>query len=190
MKPNPLLSAFLLVACVGFLSSCTLGAPSADQILATAQRLASTGMALTLTALPTNTAAPTATLEPSATPTLMPSDTSTPSPTSTNTFAPTWTPYGLLMPTDFSTAQADKLDKNAPVVVQNTTGELIQFFLLSPFYQEYQLSKNMTIILPEATYSFRYWVGNQGPLSGSFSITNGDKHVLTLYEDKYHFATP
>jgi hypothetical protein len=62
--------------------------------------------------------------------------------------------------------------------------------LLSPIYQEYEIGNSITVILPEATYSFRYWVGTKGPISGSFSITNGDKHVLTLNEDKFHFATP
>ena len=33
-------------------------------------------------------------------------------------------------------------------------------------------------------------MGNQGPFNGSFSITNGDKHVLTFYTDKIHFSTP
>lgn len=171
------------------LGACASGV-SLEDVNATAQHLASTGIALTLTAMPTNTLAPSATSEPSATATLVPSETSTAAPTSTATFAPTWTPYGLLMPTNFGTAQADKADKNAPLAIQNATGETVEFYLLSPIYQEYRINNGMTIILPEATYSFRYWAGNQGPISGSFSITNGDKHVLTLYDDKYHFATP
>lgn len=178
----------ILIAITVLLAACGPAGPSVEQIDATAQHFAATGVALTLTAWPTNTALPTETPEPTSTP--LPSDTSTPEPTATATFAPTWTPFGQLESTDFGTAQADKADKNAPLVVQNNTGESVQFFLLSPFYQEYQLANSMTIILPEGSYSFRYWVGNQSPRSGSFNITNGDKHVLTLYEDKYHFATP
>lgn len=180
---------FQVALLAAILSACASGL-IAEDVNATAQHLASTGVALTLTAMPTNTLAPNATTEPSATPTLVPSETATPLPTATNTFAPTWTPYGQLVPTDFGEAQADKNDKNAPLVIQNTTGEAIEFYLLSPIYQEYEFNNGMSVILPEATYTFRYWFGNHGPISGSFSITNGDKHILTLYDDKYHFATP
>ena len=79
---------------------------------------------------------------------------------------------------------------NAPLLLENKSGEEIQFILLSPQYQEYVFKGNMTLIVPEGRYSYRAWMGNQGPFNGSFSITNGDKHVLTFYTDKIHFSTP
>jgi hypothetical protein len=48
----------------------------------------------------------------------------------------------------------------------------------------------MTLILPEAQYTYRAWIGDEGPFNGTFSITNGDKHVLTFNADKIHFSTP
>lgn len=73
---------------------------------------------------------------------------------------------------------------------ENKSGEEIQFVFLSPRYQEYKFKGNMTLILPEGQYSYRAWIGKAGPFNGSFSITNGDKHVLTFYADKIHFSTP
>jgi len=184
----------LMICSLGILlSACTLGSLSAEQLEATARDLSSTWIALTLTALPTNTAQPSATLRPSSTPTLepspSPSETATELPTAGPTFAPTWTPYGQSDPGAFEEAQADKADLNAPLRLDNQSGEDIQFILLTPRYQEYDFSGSMTLILPEGSYTFRANVGKNS-YSGSFAITNGDKHVLTFYTNKYHFSTP
>lgn len=169
------------------IASCAPGF-SAEDLHATALQLAGTGVALTLTALPSNTIPPTTTETPIPSSTITASETAVP--TDTATFAPTWTPFGQFQPTDFATDKADKADQNAPLLLQNNSGETITFILLSPVYQEYEFSKNMTLILPEATYTYRAWIGNKGPMNGTFSITNGDKHVLIFYEDKIHFSTP
>ena len=184
----------LMICSLGILlSACTLGSLSAEQLEATARDLSSKWIALTLTALPTNTAQPSATLRPSSTPTLepspSPSETATELPTAGPTFAPTWTPYGQSDPGAFEEAQADKADLNAPLRLDNQSGEDIQFILLTPRYQEYDFSGSMTLILPEGSYTFRANVGKNS-YSGSFAITNGDKHVLTFYTNKYHFSTP
>lgn len=177
-----------------FLSACTIGQYSPEQLEATVEQLAATGMALTLTALPTQTAIPTqtytATLPPTATlaPTeIPPTATFTPAPT----FQPTATLYGLAQPTDFAESKNDKADKDAPLLFDNQSGgQEIHIIITSPVYGDYTFTGNMSIILPEATYTYRAWIGNKGPLSGSFSITNGDKHILTFYPDKIHFSTP
>ena len=186
---------FALIVCsFGFLlSACTLGGLSAEEVEATARDLSSTWIALTLTALPTNTAQPSATPQPSSTstpePSPSPTETFTVLPTSGPTFVPTWTPYGQSDPGAFEEAQADKADLNAPLRLDNQSGEEIQFTLLTPIYQEYDFSGSMTLILPEGSYTFRAKVGKNS-YSGSFAITNGDKHVLTFYATKYHFSTP
>jgi hypothetical protein len=173
------------------LSACTLGSLSAEQLEATAHDLSSTWIALTLTALPSNTTQPSDTPQPTSTPTQESSatqmETATVMPTAGPTFAPTWTPYG--QSGAFEEAKSDKADFNAPLLISNQSGEDVHFIMLTPVYQEYDLGGSMTLILPEGSYTFRAKIGKNA-ISGSFAITNGDKHVLTLYENKYHFATP
>ena len=188
-KPLALTSAAFCV----LLSACTLGSLSAEQLEGTARDLSSTWIALTLTALPTNTTQPSDTPQPTATstpePSATPMETATVFPTMGPTFAPTWTPYGQADPGAFEEAKADKADLNAPLLLENQSGKEVLFTLLSPIYQEYEFSKSMTLILPEGTYTFRAKV-DKNSYSGSFAITNGDKHVLTFYTNKYHFSTP
>jgi hypothetical protein len=192
--PRKYLLSFLSPLVLFALSACTLGSLSPEQLQATAQDMASTSIVLTLAAMPTNTVAPSATVQPSATATLEP--TLTPSQATTETSSPyptsqvTATSYGQLSGSDFDEAQDNKTDQNAPLGLVNNSGEDIRFILLSPIYGEYEFSGNMTLILPEGQYTYRAWIGNKGPFSGSFSITNGDKHVLTFHSDKIHFATP
>ncbi len=184
----------LLASFAILLSACTLGELSEDQIRATAQILASTEIVQTLAALPsdtplptyTSTSIPTNTAEPS----LTPSQTSTETPSPYPTAAATWTPFGVLQPTDMGSAQANKSDKNAALLFDNQSGEQIQFTFTSPIYQEYDFTKNMIIIVDEDTYTYQAFIGNKGPYTGTISVTNGDKHVLTFYKDHIHFATP
>jgi hypothetical protein len=194
IKPFAITLSFFVALIL--LSGCTIGRYSPDQLEATVQQLAATGMALTLTALPTNTTLPT------ATPTLTPQPSATPEPSQTPTaeFTATFTPrptfqpsatlYGQSQPTDFADSKSDKEDKNAPLLFDNQSGEQIHIIIDSPIYGDYTFSGNMSLILPEATYHYRAWIGKKGPLSGNFSITNGDKHVLTFFSDKIHFSTP
>jgi hypothetical protein len=190
LKHSPLL--FLLLTLL--LVSCGPAALSAEQIQQTAQVMVDTGIPLTLTALPTNTSLPTETPQPTATFTSIAS----PSPSTTvtiitNTLPPaiaTWTPYGQNESGALETAQTDKADSNAPLLFDNQSGEEIQFIFVSPIYQEYAFDGSMTLILPEGQYSYRAWIGDDGPFSGSFAITNGDKHVLSFRAGKIHFSTP
>ena len=184
-----LISPFVLFA----ISACTLGALSPEQLQATAHDIASTSIVLTLAAMPTNTLVPTATQEPTATATPEPSLTPAPADTATATAFPTFqvtaTSYGQLGGSDFDQAQDDKADQNAPLALINNSSEDVRFALLSPFYGEYEFSGSMTLILPEGQYTYRDWIGDR-IFNVSFSITYGDKHILTFYNDRIHFATP
>jgi hypothetical protein len=176
-----------------------MGLYSAEQIDATVQSLAATEMVVLLTSLPSNTSLPTATdtATPLPSPTLSPtssaSETPSASPTSiapAATFLPTVTTLGFTDPTQFAEDKSNKSDFNAPLVLDNQSGQEIQLFILSPVYGEYVFTKNMTLILPENTYTYRAWIGNKGPFSGTFSITNGDKHILIFRESNINFAKP
>lgn len=96
----------------------------------------------------------------------------------------------MTQPTDFVENKEDKADKNAPLLFDNESDEEIHFIILSPVYADYTFTANMSLILPEGIYQYRAWIGGWGPINGSFSITNGDKHVLIFYTDKIHFSTP
>ena len=193
-RQNGLFSLCVLFFAI-FFSACTYGQYDPEALDATVQQVAATGIALTLTALPTATLVPTntatLTLEPSATlqPSSLPSDTATPFPTQT-VFLPTWTPFGLSQPTDFVEDKTNKVDKNAPLLLDNESGEEVHFIIYSPVYVDYTFTKSFSLILNEGTYQYRAWIGKHSPISGTFSITNGDKHVLTFYKDKIHFSTP
>jgi hypothetical protein len=185
----------LLVLPFLFLSACTIGQYSEEQLQATAHELAATSVSLTMTALPTQTALPTYTPIPTDMPTATPevaqatsTATSTAAPVVQTTFLPTATVYGLSG--DFDADKNDKADLNAPVLLDNQTEDQVRLVISSPIYAEYLITNNMFIILPEATYHYQVWIGNKGPISGSFSITNGDKHELTFYPNKVHFSVP
>jgi hypothetical protein len=176
------------------LAGCS-SAPSAEELHATAQNMANTSIALTVAAIPTETTAPsnTSTSAPSATFTqessAVPTGTVTLVPVTPTTPLPTATNYGQMSGSAQETAWSDKNDKNAPLMLRNNTALEIHLILLSPVYQEYTFTNNMSLILPEATYSYRVFVGDKA-FSGSFSITNGDKHALVFFEDHVRFGVP
>ncbi len=181
------LIAFMIFTAL--LSACT-GSPSPEEIRATAQVLAAQRLAADLAARPTNSPESSATPAPTQTQTPLPSETVAASITATATMQPTQTPFGFMSPSDFATAQANKFDSNAPLVLDNRSGETVRLVLKSPVYQEYEFSRSMTIIIPEANYIYQIWIGEKGPINGSFEITNGDKHVLSIYADKVVFKIP
>jgi hypothetical protein len=195
LNPSRVIIISLLVFA---LSGCTFGQHSAEDIAATVDSMVGTEIAGTLTAMPTATLQPsntaTATFPPTGTPTVVPSaaatETASPFPASNATFAPTWTPFGQAEATDYAADKNNKDDKNAPVLFQNNSGEEIHLIILSPVYQEYYFTRSMQLILPEADYAYRAWIGNKGPFNGTMHITNGDKHVMTFHENKVTFAVP
>lgn len=179
-----------------FLAACAPAGPTEAQLHETALVLADY-MAQTQAALPTNTPLPSNTPEPS--PTSAPSDTPEPTLTETATLAPaqlgggvvlTITPFGQMEPNQMASAQANKVDQNAPLVLINTTEHEIRLQLLTPVYQEYVFTRNMTLIVPEGEYTYRAWIDGKGPRNGSFRITNGDKHELIFRQNQINFSSP
>ncbi|MCW5877362.1 MAG: hypothetical protein KIS80_00670 [Anaerolineales bacterium] len=180
-----------IVLCALFLSACAPSGPSEAELHASAQALAASWLE-TEAAIPTATAAPSDTPEPS--PTSAPSETAEPTLTESPTLSPaafnTVTPFGFMEPSQLASAQANKDDQNAPLVLANRTDEEIRLQLLTPVYQEYTFTRTMIIIVPEGTYTYRAWIGGKGPRNGSFSITNGDKHELIFRENQINFSVP
>jgi hypothetical protein len=186
---------FIALALLPLLAACA-SAPAAEELHATAQFIASTNIALTIAALPTGTPLPTQTNtpEPTATSTAQQSATQSVTQTSAATVATavpnaTATQYGMLSGDAQATAWADKDDRNAPLMLRNRTEEEIHLIIVSPVYGEYVFTRDMSLILPENTYTYRAWVGDKA-FSGSFSITNGDKHALVFYSDHVRFGVP
>ncbi|MGH2581982.1 MAG: hypothetical protein ACRDFQ_03700 [Anaerolineales bacterium] len=171
------------------ISGCS-AAFSAEDIELTADHLAATKVALTLTAMPTNTSLPTSTPQPSSTFTEEPTATPTETPTATVRVLTKWAPYGVPDAGVFGTARADKSTGNTPLLLENLSGERVEFIITSPQYQEYVFTNNLGIVLPQASYDYRAWIGEKGPYIGSFVLNNPDKHVLTFYPNKIHFSTP
>lgn len=176
------------------LTACAPAGPTDAQLRETAQVLAD-AMLQTQAAVPTQTPLPTNTPEPS--PTALPSDTPEPTLTATTVAQSlggeayiTTTPFGYLPPNQMASAQADKLDRNAPLVLVNTTEFEIRLHLVSPVYQEYVFTRNMTLIVPQGEYTYQAWIDGQGPRNGSFRITNGDKHELIFRQNQINFSSP
>lgn len=186
-------SLFSLLVLGGFVfSGCTMGSLSPEQVQATAHDLAATGIVQTLAAMPTNTTLPSATPLPTNTATHEPTLTPSEAVSSTSTFPPapivTVTPFG--QSGNFDQDKDDKTDKNAPLVLVNASSEhTVKFALLTPYYTEYEFNSGLSLILPEGEYAYRVWVDKK-IMNGTFRITNGDKHVLTIRDDKVNFATP
>jgi hypothetical protein len=192
MKTKTQLSIVLIF--LALLAACS-SAPNAEELHATAQNMANTSIALTVAAIPTETAVPsdTSTSAPTTTFTqeasALPSGTATLALVTPTTPLPTATNYGQMSGSAQETAWSDKDDQNAPLMLRNNTELEIHLILLSPVYQEYTFTSNMSLILPENTYSYRVFVGDKA-FSGSFSITNGDKHALVFFEDHVRFGVP
>lgn len=176
-----LLFAFMLAAC---------SAPGMDELAATAQHVAATGVALTLQAMPTATPLPSAT----HTPTLQPSPTVTPLQATVSATVTPFSGEGTLannLPTEISaTEMADKSDNSTVLYLQNNTDEVIWLIIDSPTYLEYRFSDSFAILLPVGEYHYRVWIGGKGPREGTFRIGNHDKHTLSFSAGKVQFFGP
>lgn len=90
---------------------------------------------------------------------------------------------------NFAAKQANKHDGNAPLYFRNYSGQQVRFDLTYPYWAEYTFIKDCAIILNTGTYKYVAWVGKE-QFSGSFTITNGDKHALRFYAHKVRFPSP
>jgi hypothetical protein len=170
-------------------------APEVDGVAlaSTAQSIAATGVAGTLTAMPTNTSLPSATLtatfEPTAIATALSALDATTTSTSTQPSLQGTLASGL--PTEVSaTDQADKNDATSPLLLQNNSGQTVWLIIEAPVYLEYRFSDSMLILVPRGVYHYRAYIGEKGPYEGTFSIGNQDKHTLIFSANKVTFQKP
>jgi hypothetical protein len=191
-KELTLRAHFIALATFLFLLvSCAPAGPSPEEIQATADSLAATGVAQTLAAQPTNTQEPTATLVP----TLEPSPTSTvaevvtANPTASG-FVASGTQANVAPTTVSATELANKKDNSTAVKLQNNTDQIIWIIIEGPGYWEYRFSDSFVILLPLGEYHYRAWIGDSGPFEGNFHIGNPDKHTFVFSNGKVDFQGP
>lgn len=171
------------------LSLVACAAPSDEQLAATAQQIAATGVSLTLTAAPTNTTPPTATNTPE--PTATQEATQTQQTVATASAPAANGTLASQLPTAPSISEADdRTDKRTPVLLQNNTDEIIWLVVDSPIYFEYRFSDGFLILLDGGDYHYRAWIGSKGPFEGNFHIGNQDKHLLIFSANKVQFTRP
>ncbi|MCL5429123.1 MAG: hypothetical protein M1347_04880 [Chloroflexi bacterium] len=172
-----------------FLVSCG-SAPSLESLAVTAEHMAGTGVALTLTAAPTSTPIPSATFTATSAPTQI----QTPAiefPTTTATvFIAVGTQANALPTAVSAEGRADKSDSQTYLLLQNNTDQVIWFIIDSPIYLEYRFSDTFGILIPQGDYHYRAYIGSKGPIEGSFHIGNQDKHTLAFTAGKVLFQGP
>jgi hypothetical protein len=173
------------------LVSCAPAAPSLEEIQATADSLAATGVLQTLAAQPTDTQEPTATLaptlEPSATNTVPELVTASPT---VSGFVASGTQANVAPTTVSATELANKKDNSTAVKLQNNTDQIIWIIIEGPGYWEYRFSDSFVILLPLGQYHYRAWIGDSGPYEGNFHIGNPDKHTFVFSNGKVDFQGP
>ena len=173
----------LLVTLALVLAACGPAGHTPEELASTAQVLASTWVAETVAAMPTETPQPTATdtPEPTATETPLPTETPVPSdtPFPTQVFVPTNT-----FRTDFT----------APLRFDNNTDLTIYVIVEGDgngnFYYEARFQDSHNVTVPQGNFTYLVWIGDVGPFSGSFFINNVDKHTLVFETDKVKFLGP
>jgi hypothetical protein len=174
------LPSLSLILILSLLAAC---GPSPEDIAATANVLAATGLAQTAAAVP------------SPTPAATPSDTPQPSPTASQ--APTEAASEAATATVIPPANAGGSDatpalsgKTALLRLQNNSGQEVFLAIVAPAYREYTFTSSQNLTFEWGEYSYRVWIGGQGPTVGSFAITNKDKHTLVIEQDKVIFLAP
>lgn len=176
----PLVFVFLLAAC---------SAPNPDQLAATVQHIAATGVQLTLQALPISTLIPSATFAATMQPSATAATLAAVAPTATQFAGQGTLANGL--PTELSaTEKANKSDNSTVLFLQNNTDEVIWLIIDSPTYFEYRFSDSFAILLPIGEYHYRVWIGDKGPHEGTFRIGNHDKHTMIFSAGKVQFLGP
>ena len=183
---------FLLLASIIFITGCggnTSGQSlSAEEIQGTAQNLAATMLAETQDAYvppPTNTLEPT--LEPTQPP--APTDTTAPTepplPTETQ-FIPSPT---LNWPTETPTPFVPPNEVTLLKII-NHTGKEILFIFTQPEYRELRFTKEIKTDIKFGTHYFLVWIGDDGPISGSITVTMTDKYEIVIENDKVKVVIP
>lgn len=177
-----LTSALLLAACA------TQEPPTAspEQVqTAAVELLTQIAAEWTLTPLPSATTEPSATPEP-PTATLQPTVTlslpsNTPQPSATIYLGPTDTP----LPSRYE-------GQTALLKLENNTNEEIYIVIYGTAYYEIRFTGKEYKIedAPWGDYNYTAFIGNEGPYTGFFRITNWDKHTLVFKDSGVSFLGP
>lgn len=179
---NPLRKFFFILLPSSFLLFLTACGPSPEDIAATAQSLAETGIALTQAAAPTDT------------PTSTPTDSPEPTATATETPVPTETQAPSATATATVQAAAPTATfvegRTAPLLLDNQTDEIVWIVIDAPIYYELRFDDPQLVTVPWGDFHYSVWIGEQGPYSGEFRINNKDKHTLVIEPGKVKFLGP
>ncbi len=174
---------------LGWLAAC---APSAEAVAVRAEDLAQTMV------VETQAARPTKIVLPSATPSLTPDEPSENSiETSKDGPAATATATLEITPTledeisvDPSATSAPDNQKTARLRFENNSGQVVYLTLSGAFNANYAFADSFNVDVPYGDYSFAANIGQDGPYTGSFTITNADKHTLVFESDKVKILGP
>ncbi len=148
---------------------------------ATSEILAQTIMAETQAAIPSETPEPTFTktsiLSPTIEITSTATHTSTPTTTSTPEFIPSETAW-------FNTNLTTRLR------FENNTEDSIIVILSGAYNASFTFVASWNLDIPRGDYFYSVWIGDNSEHSGSFIITNADKHTMVISEGKVRFKYP
>ena len=183
MRHSLILPPLSLILILFLLAAC---GPSPEEIAATANVLAATGLAQTAAAVPSHTPTATPSDTPQPSPTASEAPTETASETATATVAITTPPPNA----GGSGATPALSGRTALLRLQNNSGQEVFLAIVAPAYREYTFTSSQNLTFEWGEYSYRVWVGGQGPIVGSFAITNKDKHTLVIEADKVIFLAP
>ncbi len=152
-----------------------------SDIQATSETLAHTMVAETQAAQPTESPEPTQ------------ANTSAPSPTSknTSTATPTSAPTNTITP-EFIPSETPWFNANrtARLRFENNTDETIFIILSGTYYVTYNFQTSWNMDIPWGSYNYSVYIGKSSEHSGSFTITNADKHIMVISEGKVRFKYP
>lgn len=188
--------AITLLLATALLAACAAQQPPtpSPEMVQTAAANLLTQMASNWTATPQPTATPepsatpqppTATAQPSATPE---SASPTPSPlppTATATVVVNLGPTNTPLPSRYE-------GQTALLKFENNTSEEIYIVLYGTAYYEIRFTGKEYKIedAPWGDYNYTAFIGNEGPYTGFFRITNWDKHTLVFKDSGVNFLGP
>jgi hypothetical protein len=72
----------------------------------------------------------------------------------------------------------------------NNTGKPILFIFTQPEYKEYRFTKELKTNIKFGTHYFLVWIGSEGPISGSITITMADKYEIVIDTDNIKVRIP
>lgn len=180
---------FVALTCLLLLAAC---APSTTDLSATAEILAQTmvagtqGAQLTQNSLLNPTSISTLEVIPSPTVTFEPSETPTEEPTATQVIV---LATSAIVDT-YTDPNSQPGGSKSRVLLQNDTEERIVLTISGDVYAEYVFTDTFLIYLSRGDYSVLAFIGDNGPFSASFTITNLDKYIIEFDLDRMKVHLP